>query len=165
MDLWGRLSNPSEILEKLADQGWSGPARPPGTVVGFLEGPDSGLAAMSPEQKGRLSNPVQRRLSPAENTRLVETYIAGSSIDAAARQHQVHRTTVMTHLQNRNIPRRANLRKMTKDTVARAGRRYASGVSLAAVAAEFRVHERTLVRELRRKGVPIRRRNGWPPPA
>ena len=33
VDLGGQLSNPSEILETIADQGWSGPARPPETAV------------------------------------------------------------------------------------------------------------------------------------
>ena len=33
MDLWGRLSNPSAILERLSDQGWSRPAIYPRAVA------------------------------------------------------------------------------------------------------------------------------------
>lgn len=162
MDLWGRLSNPSEILEKLADQGWSGPARHPGAVVGAVEGRHLGPTARSPEQRGRLSNPVQRRLSSAEVDELVTQHASGVTINELARNFNIHRTTVMNHLDDRNVTRRQLVRKMTDEEVATAARRYGEGLSLAAIAAEFEVHARTLAREFHLAGLPVRPRNGWP---
>jgi hypothetical protein len=39
-----------------------------------------------PEQKGRLSNPVQRRLSDVDSAELLHRYRAGESIDGLARE-------------------------------------------------------------------------------
>lgn len=161
VDLWGRLSNPSEIIEKLSDQGWSGPDRPRGAVTWAAEGPNSGPAAESPEQKGRLSNPVQRRLSDAEILDLTRRYVEGTSIDALAREHEVHRTTVMGHLERAGVERRRLVHKMSEHSVAQAAARYGNGASLAVVAQEFGVHARTLAREFHRAGVSIRPRLGW----
>ena len=123
VDLWGRLSNPSEILEMLADQGWSGPAGRAGAAVSVVNGPVSGTAAGSPKQKGRLSNPVQHRLSAMEVEHLVHRYREGASIDRLAREHEVHRTTVIHHLHRAGIARRRVVRKMTDESVARAAAR------------------------------------------
>lgn len=139
----------------LADQGWSGPAGPAGAFVGLVGGPTSGTAAGSPKQKGRLSNPVQRRLSAGEIEELIQRYREGASIDGLALQHDVHRTTVIHHLDRAGIARRRVVRKMTDESVARAAARYDQGASLALVASEFGVHERTLAREFRRAEVPI----------
>ena len=160
MDLWGRLSNPSEIIEKSPDQGWSSPRRPPSATAGAAEGRDSGRSAEPPEQKGRLSNPVQRRLSKDEVREVGHRYAQGLSIDALAREFEVHRTTVIHHLDCLGVPRRRSARKMTDTAVSRAAARYAEGASLAAVAAEFDVHARTLAREFSRAGVITRPRNG-----
>ena len=163
MDLWGRLSNPPEILKQLSDQGWSGPARPRCAATGATEGPDSDPVTGSPEQKGRLSNPVQRRLSETETDELIFSYGEGESIDALARRYELHRTTVIHHLDRAGIARRRVVRKMTDDSVDRAAARYGGGASLATVGQEFGVHERTLAREFRRSGVSIRPRLGWQP--
>ena len=112
-------------------------------------------------QKGRLSNPVQRRLSAREVEQLIHRYREGVSIDRLACEHEVHRTTVTHHLDRAGIARRRVVRKMTAESVARAAARYDQGASLALVASEFGVHERTLAREFRRTGVPIRPRRGW----
>jgi lambda repressor-like predicted transcriptional regulator len=163
VDLWGRLSNPHEILPKLADQGWSSRERRPNRIVGSAEQPDSGTATGPPEQRGRLSNPVQRRLSGAEIGDLCHLYSDGASIDALARQYKVNRTTLITHLDRAGIERPRVTRKMTEDSVARAAKRYRQGASLAVVAQEFGVHARTLAREFHRAGVAIRPRLGWQP--
>ena len=163
MDLWGRLSNPSEILEHLADQGWSGPVWPSETVTGPVGVPESDRAGGSLEQRGRLSNPVQRRLSVADIGDLCRLYREGASIDALARQYKVNRTTVITHLDRLGIERRRVARKMTDDSVATAATRYGQGASLTIVAQEFGVHARTLAREFHRAGVAIRPRLGWQP--
>ena len=160
MDLWGRLSNPSEILETIADQGWSSPERPPKTVTGPVGGPDSDLAAASSEQKGRLSNPVQRRLSAADISDLCHLCSDGRSIDSLARQYEVNRTTIIAHLDQAGIERRRVARKMTDDSVATAATRYGRGASLAVVAREFDIHARTLAREFHQAGVSIRPRRG-----
>ena len=110
---------------------------------------------------GRLSNPVQRRLSQAESDALVGLYRDGSSIDALARKYRVHRTTVIHHLDRAGIARQRVIRKMTDESVALAAARYEEGASLALVANEFGVHQRTLARELRRAGASIRPRRGW----
>ena len=125
------------------------------------EGHDSGPAAESPEQKGRLSNPVQRRLSETEIGQLIHRYGQGASIDALARRYEVNRTTIITHLDRSGIARRRVVRKMTDDSVARAAVEYGAGASLALVAQAFGVHARTLAREFRRAGVSIRPRWGW----
>lgn len=160
MDLWGRLSNPSELLEELSDQGWSSPRCPPGTVTAPVGGPGSDPAAKWPEQRGRLSNPVQRRLSAADIGDLCHLYSAGRSIDSLARQYGVNRTTIITHLDRSGIERRRVARKMPDDAVARAAKRYSEGAPLAVVANEFDVHARTLAREFRQAGVSIRPRRG-----
>jgi len=160
VDLWGRLSNPSEILETLADQGWSSSrprSRPDTTTV---QTPETGQGGAASEEKGRLSNPVLRHLSPGDVNKLVELHTEGSSIDAVARHFGVHRTTVISHLEDHGVPRRGNARKLTDAAVAASAKRYRSGRSLAAVAIQVGVHERTLARELRRAGIPIRPRNG-----
>ena len=113
------------------------------------------------EERGRLSNPVQRRLPRAEIQQLIHRYREGASINALARRYEVHRTTVIHHLDQAGIARRRVVRKMTDESVARAAARYAQGASLAVVANEFGVHQRTLARELRRAGASIRQRRGW----
>ena len=161
MDLWGRLSNPDAIAETLAAQG-SGASR--GSRETPSEGPNRAsdpFEDAAPEERGRLSNPVQRRLSQAEIEQVIHRYRDGTSIDGLARRYEVHRTTVIHHLDRAGIARRRVVRKMTDESVAQAAVRYEQGASLAVVAGEFGVHQRTLARELRRAGTLIRRRRGW----
>ena len=87
--------------------------------------------------------------------------VGGVSIDGLARLYEVHRTTVIHHLDRAGITRRRVVRKMTNESVAVAAARYEQGASLALVAREFGVHQRTLARELRRAGASIRPRRGW----
>jgi AraC-like DNA-binding protein len=117
---------------------------------------------------GRLSNPPeavttiaeQGRSEPQHPRRVVR---AAPAIDALSRRYNVHRTTVMHHLNQSDVTRRKAARKMSDDTVALAAAQYAQGASLAAVASAFGVHERTLAREFRRAGVATRPRRGWRP--
>ncbi len=97
---------------------------------------------------GRLSHPVQRRLSDAEIGDLCRLYSEGRSIDALARQFEVNRTTIITHLDRAGIERRRVARMMTDNSVAMAATRYGQGASLAVVAQEFDVHGRTLAPEV-----------------
>ena len=114
-----------------------------------------------PDERGRLSNPVQRRLPTSDIDALIGLYRNGSSIDALARRYRVHRTTVINQLDQAGVARRRVVRKMTDKSVAVAAARYEQGASLAVVASEFGVHQRTLARELRRAGTSIRPRRGW----
>ena len=90
----------------LFDQGWSSPTGCPGAVAGASERPEFGPMAGMPEQKGRLSIPVQRRLSEAEIDELIYCHGAGTSIAALARCFEVHRTTVIVHLERAGLARR-----------------------------------------------------------
>lgn len=54
----------------------------------------------------------------------------------------INRTTVISHLDRRDVPRRRVVRKTTDATVAEATSRYGQGLSLVAVAEEFDVHAR-----------------------
>ena len=161
MDLWGRLSNPDAIVETLAGQGLRASRRSRNTLGGSPNQASGPSRDAVPEETGRLSNPVQRRLPAIEIAALVGLYQDGSSIDALARRCQVQRTTVIHHLDRAHVNRRRIVRKLTDDAVARAAARYQAGASLSWVAAEFDVHSRTLARELRRAGVAIRHRRGW----
>lgn len=160
MDLAGRLSNPPEAVETLPDQGWSDFAAPPGPCVQASGVPISAASAGRSEQAGRLSNPVQRRLSDVEHADLVRRYHEGASIDGLARELGIHRTTVINHLDRAGVARRRVPRKMTDGSVAQAAAQYQDGASLAAVADAFGVHIRTLRKDLRRAGTAIRPRRG-----
>ena len=98
---------------------------------------------------------MQRRLSRAEIGQLIHRYRDGASIDGLAGRYEVHRTTVIHHLDQAGVARRRVVRKMTDESVALAAARYEQGASLAAIANEFGVHQRTLARELRRAGASI----------
>ena len=120
---------------------------------------------MPPDQEGRLSNPVQRRLSKATVDDLVRDYIAGSSIDSLADHLGVHRTTIIGHLDRRGIERRKIVRRMTDRSVQQAASHYRTGESLKVLAVRFDVDEKTLAREFKRADIEIRPRRGWHPRA
>jgi len=155
----GRLSNPPETLEYLAEQGCPGS---PSISQESLKSPkpsSSSPGSGDSNNKGRLSNPVQRRLTKPQLAELAEAYAAGSSIDALARIYRVNRTTVISHLDRLAVPRRRTTRKMTDDGVQQAAAHYRKGQSLKVVGAAFGVHARTVAREFRRGGIDIRPRH------
>jgi hypothetical protein len=163
VDLAGRLSNPREAVDTLPDQGWSDPTAPPGAADQSSEAPIATAASGPLDQRGRLSNPVQRRLSELDVDDLVRDYMDGSSIGSLAMKLGVNRTTIIHHLDRRDVERRKSVRKMTDRSVRQAAKRYESGESLKIVAARFAVDARTLAREFRRADVPIRPRRARPP--
>ena len=163
MDLWGRLSNPRQVVETLAEQGSQGQRGPLEAVDGTRNRASEGSAGAGPEEEGRLSNPVQRRLSEHDVDDLVEAHRGGASIDSLTYQFGVHRTTILHHLDRRGVPRPPATRKMTDHTVRQAAVRYRTGESLKVVAAQFGVDARTLAREFDRAGIRTRPRRGWPP--
>jgi hypothetical protein len=176
VDLLGRLSNPPETLATVAGQGVEGSREAhdeaPKRAICSPIGSESDV----PETPGRLSNPalatatlpstapprpVQRRLSAADVHDICASYIHGRSIDDLARSYAVNRTTIIKHLDQRGVPRRRVVRKMTDALVAQAAVMYRDGHSLATVANKFKVDTRTLGREFRKAGVLPRPRRGW----
>ena len=89
---------------------------------------------------GRRSNSVQRRLSRVEIEELIHHRREGASIDALTRRYQLHRTTIIHHLDHAGVRRRRVVRKLTDESVALAAARHERGASLAVVASEFGVH-------------------------
>jgi hypothetical protein len=159
----GRLSNPPEIAETPVGQG-------PETIVGESEGVETprirrfdDLFEGPREERGRLSNPPQRRLSPSDIDDLVEAYRAGAGISRLAAKWGVHRTTVAGHLDRRKIPRHHERSAWDDDALASAAEMYAAGLSLADVGAQFRIDAQTVANRFRRAGVPVRPRRGWRP--
>lgn len=163
MDLWGRLSNPPPFVETLAGQGSAGLERTRQGREDTRNRAEMRSSGAVPDQEGRLSNPVQRRLSEHDVNELVRAYLEGSSIEALAARLDVNRTTIIHHLDHRSVDRRKSVRKMTDRSVRQAARLYATGESLQVVAARFGVDARTLAREFDRAGIPTRLRRGWPP--
>ena len=157
----GRLSNPRKGVEALVSQGSVGSAQPRHAPREATKPSPSDVKRPSSEEKGRLSNPVQRRLSAVEIGALTELYQGGLSIREIAFRCDVHRTTVIHHLNKQGVSRRRAIRKLCDDQVNKAAELYASGLSLAKVATAFGVHEATLTREFRAVSVPIRPRKGW----
>lgn len=105
MDLKGRLSNPLKIAETLVAQGSE-------KIVGESEGfetaqipPFDDHAEGPREEKGRLSNPPQRRLAPTDLDDLLDAYRAGATITQLAVEFSIHRTTVASHLDRHGVPR------------------------------------------------------------
>lgn len=104
----------------------------------------------------------QRRLSSTEVDVLVQAYKGGASIRQLLARYGINRTTVLAHLKRRDIPTRANRRKLTDVTVQHAASLYTAGRSLATIGRVLCVDPSTVAKELRQAGVSIRPRRGWP---
>lgn len=161
MDLKGRLSNPLEIAETFAAQGSE-------RIVGSSEGVETARIRRSDdrsegprEEKGRLSNPPRRRLSPTAVDGLVNAYRAGATISQLAVEFGIHRTTVAGHLDRNGVPRHSEQTAWDDEILKQAAELYATGVSLADVADKFGVDAQTVANRFRRAGVPVRPRRGW----
>ena len=163
MDLWGRLSNPPDAIETVAAQGF---AASRGDTKSAESGPETaaeGSHREPLEDKGRLSNPVQRRLSTTEIDVLIAAYRAGATINELADQYGIHRSTVATMLDRDHVERHHSRTAWTSKTLADAAGLYANGLSLAAVAARYGIDPQTVANRFRRAGIPVRTRRGWPP--
>jgi len=115
-----------------------------------------------PEEKGRLSNPIQRRLDPADSNELIAAYRAGATITELAHRYGLHRTTVTATLDRHHVERHHAHSEWTSETLAEPADLYAAGLSLAAVAARYGIDPQTVANRFRRAGLPIRTRRGWP---
>jgi AraC-like DNA-binding protein len=161
VDLKGRLSNPLEIAETLAAQG----SEP---IGGFGEGaettqirPSNDRTVGPREEKGRLSNPAQRRLSPIDIDDLISAYQAGATISQLAVEFGIHRTTVAGHLDRHGVARHNEQRVWDDQILRQAAELYATGLSLADVADQFGIDAQTVANRFRRAGLPVRSRRGW----
>ena len=160
MDLKGRLSNPLEIAETLAAQG---PERidSPGEGVEMARSRRSDDHAERPrEEEGQLSNPAQRRLSPADIDDLISAYQAGATISQLAVEFGIHRTTVAGHLDRHGVARHNEQRVWDDQILRQAAELYATGLSLADVADQFGIDAQTVANRFRRAGLPVRSRRG-----
>jgi AraC-like DNA-binding protein len=157
VDLTGRLSIPPRTVRSLSVQGSRRSNRfdqePETGDSGLIDGPQGGAR----NQRGRLSNPVQRRLADTDVDDLVAGDQNGSTIDVLAREFDVHRTTVMDHLDRRGVLRRTP-RRLTDEMVNLATRRYMRGETIDNTAEHLHVSATTLARELRLAGTSIRPR-------
>ena len=161
MDLRGRLSNPLDIAEALAAQRSE-------RIAGFTGGVETARfrrsddhAEQPREEKGRRSNPAQRRLSPTAADDLVEAYRAGATISQLAVEFGVHRTTVAGHLDRHGVPRHSEQTAWDDEILTRAADLYATGSSLADVADQFGIDAQTVANRFRRADVAARPRRGW----
>ncbi len=133
-----------------------------GESVETARNDDSDDPAVGPrEERGRLSNPAQRRLSPTDIGDLVEAYRGGATISHLAVEFGVHRTTVAGHLDRRGVPRHSEQRQWGEESLQQAAGLYATGVSLADVAHQFGIDAQTVANRFRRAGIPVRPRRGW----
>ena len=161
----GRLSNPPDGAETPVAQG-SQPIVGPGEGVETAQDRPANDRSEAPrEEKGRLSNPAQRRLSPATVDDIVEAYQAGASISRLAVEFDVHRTTVSGHLDRNGVPHHSEHTAWDDDILRQAAELYATGLSLADVAHRFGVDAQTVANRFRRAGVAVRPRRGWTSPA
>ena len=133
----GRLSNPRSDLNQALDLLTAGLE-----AIGFQPG-----AVARPPQSGVKRQKV-RQLSPAQVDDLVERYRAGASAPQLAEVFGIHRLTVLEHLKRRDVPRRANTRKMTDEQAREARAMWQIGMSYAEIACRLGVHPKTAKREI-----------------
>jgi lambda repressor-like predicted transcriptional regulator len=163
VDLWGRLSNPSEAIETVAAQGFAASPGESETVESRPSTAPESTQRTPSEEKGRLSNPIQRRLSPTDTDDLIAAYRSGTTINELAHRYRIHRSTVTATLNRHHVERHHSQTEWTSEILADAADLYASGLALAAVAARYGVDPQTVANRFRRAGIPVRPRRGWPP--
>ena len=102
----------------------------------------------------------QRRLTTMECQRVIETYLAGSSMNQVAAELHVHRTTIAACLRKHDVP--LHRRGIPSGEVEAAAACYRDGWSLARLAERYGCSAMTVHAALIRHGVDIRPRKGWP---
>ena len=142
VELRGRYSNPESCLEQLQ------------TVLRRLDkGPHL------PQPPRRAPKQVQHRLSSVEVAQLAEAYARGASPSELSARFQVHRTTVVAHLERQGMPTR--IRGLDPAQIEEAIRLYGEGWSLTQLGVHLSVDRKTVYYRLRQAGVQLRPRPGW----
>jgi len=83
---------------------------------------------------------------------------AGNSVLQLAARFNIHRTTVLAHLERNGVPRRRSGPKLSDEDVHQAVVLYRDGLSLKAIGVRFLVAPDTIGKALRRVGVKLRPR-------
>ena len=131
----GRYLNPSEQGERIRQVLEMDPSGPSRAVL-------------------RTPKRVFRRLEPAKVVELIRAYDEGVPVNDLAAQFNLHRSTVLEHL-NRAAPKR-RYPAMDQAQVEEAAQLYQAGKSLRDVGIHFGVHASTVSRNLTGAGVPLR---------
>ena len=103
---------------------------------------------------------MNRRLSSAEVTQLVELYRGGKSMRELAHQFGIHRVTVSRLLKRQRVGLRK--RGLDADQIDEAVKMYLSGNSVAQIGEHFGVDHGTVWRQVCRRGVKMRDSHGRP---
>ncbi len=128
-------------------------------LQGWLTCPDQEIRDLSsrPGTSSRTSQPRkrQRRLSPEQVQALVAAYGAGVSVNELAGHFNVHRATVLDHLNRSGSERRYPA--LNQSQVAEAADLYRSGKSFRDVGIAIGVHASTIRKHLLQAGIEPRR--------
>ncbi len=114
-----------------------------------------------PSDSVRTKVQAQRRLDPDSIQALVSDYLSGQSVRQLTETWDIHRTTVLDHLERNNIPRRPTVRKLTDTQLKEAADLYRAGNPLKTLGAKYSVDPQTVSRELKKVGVQIRPPGRW----
>ncbi len=98
----------------------------------------------------------QRRLDSAQVRDLVAAYLAGVSVPQLSERYEIHRTTVVAHLDRLGVARRGNQCKLTDEDVREAVRLYQRGWSTLRLGQHFNVNPETARKALHRAGLTLR---------
>jgi len=98
-----------------------------------------------------------RRLTRSEVDNLVDLYATGINVRQLAAAFGINRDTALRHLQRRDVPSRASVRKLTDELLAAAARRYLAGEPMASLCGDLDINPTTLRRELTNTGIQLHR--------
>lgn len=99
----------------------------------------------------------QRRLTRSEVDNLVDMYATGINVRQLAAAFGINRDTALQHLQRRDVPSRATVRKLTDEWLATATGRYLAGEPMTKLCDDLGINPTTLRRELTKTGIQLRR--------
>jgi hypothetical protein len=99
----------------------------------------------------------QRRMTRSEVDNVVDLYATGINARQLAATFGINRATALQHLQRRDVPSRATVRKLTDELLAAAARRYRAGEPMAELCSDLGINPTTLRRELTKTGIQLRR--------
>jgi hypothetical protein len=103
---------------------------------------------------------MNRQLSPAERSELVELYRSGKNTYELARQFGIHRVTVSRMLRHAGVEMRNQ--GLSAKQIDDAAKLYEEGNSLTRIGVHFSVDHGTVWRQLRKRGVKMRDTHGRP---